>query len=121
VTFTGWVDDKRGAFAAGDVYLFPTKNENQGIAVLEAMATGKPVVLRDIPVFEEFFTDGVDCLKCETRDEFREALDRLADDPALRERLGESARETAAEHSLERVGERLTDAYEALLRGDVPA
>jgi glycosyltransferase involved in cell wall biosynthesis len=111
VTFTGWVDDKRGAFAAGDVYLFPTKAENQGIAVLEAMACGKPVVLRDIPVFEEFYTDGHDCLKCETRAEFREALDRLATDPDLRARLGENAMETAAAHSLERVGEKLVDAY----------
>ncbi len=121
VTFTGWVDDKRGAFAAGDVYLFPTKNENQGLAVLEAMATGKPVVLRDIPVFEEFFTDGVDCLKCETREEFRAALDRLAADPNLRRRLGRAARQTAAEHSLDRVGDRLADAYESLLRGETPA
>jgi len=117
VTFTGWVDDKRGAFAAGDVYCFPTKAENQGIAVLEAMACGKPVVLRDIPVFEEFYTDGHDCLKCETRAEFRAALDRLADDPDLRERLGENATETAAEHSLERVGEKLVDAYRDVLDG----
>jgi len=111
VTFTGWVDDKRGAFAAGDVYCFPTKAENQGIAVLEAMACGKPVVLRDIPVFEEFYTDGHDCLKCETRAEFRAALDRLAADPDLRRRLGENAEDTASEHSLERVGEKLVDAY----------
>jgi glycosyltransferase involved in cell wall biosynthesis len=111
VTFTGWVDDKRGAFAAGDVYLFPTKAENQGIAVLEAMACGKPVVLRDIPVFEEFYTDGHDCLKCSTEAEFRDALDRLAEDSSLRRRLGENARATAAEHSLERVGERLVAAY----------
>ncbi len=111
VTFTGWVDDKRGAFAAGDIYCFPTKAENQGIAVLEAMACGKPVVLRDIPVFEEFYTDGHDCLKCETRAEFREALDRLAADPELRQRLGENAEETASEHSLSRVGEKLADAY----------
>ncbi|MFB6107800.1 MAG: glycosyltransferase family 4 protein [Haloplanus sp.] len=110
-TFTGWIDDVRGAFGAGDVYLFPTKNENQGIAVLEAMACGKPVVLRDIPVFEEFYTDGHDCLKCETRGEFRAALDRLAGDPDLRARLGANARETAAEHSLDRVAERLLDAY----------
>ncbi|WP_248897544.1 glycosyltransferase family 4 protein [Haloplanus halobius] len=111
VTFTGWVDDKRGAFAAGDIYCFPTKAENQGIAVLEAMACGKPVVLRDIPVFEEFYTHGHDCLKCSTREEFRAALDRLAADPPLRERLGANAEETAAEHSLERVGEKLVDAY----------
>ena len=111
VTFTGWVDDIRGAYGAGDVYLFPTKNENQGIAVLEAMACGKAVILRDIPVFEEFYTDGHDCLKCDTEAEFREAVERLADDTDLRERLGENARETAAEHSLDRVGDALAETY----------
>lgn len=111
VTFTGWVEDKRGAFGAGDVYLFPTKNENQGIAVLEAMACGKAVVISDIPVFEEFFTHGEDCLKCSSRAEFRVALSRLAGNPELRDRLGKRARETAAEHSLERVGEELASTY----------
>jgi glycosyltransferase involved in cell wall biosynthesis len=117
VRFTGWMDDKRMAFGAGDVYLFPTKDENQGIAALEAMATGKAVVLRDIPVFEEFFTHGEDCLKCETEAEFVEALDRLAENPELRDRLGANARETAADHSLNRVGDRLVEAYGTLLGG----
>ncbi|RDZ37619.1 MULTISPECIES: glycosyltransferase family 4 protein [unclassified Haloferax] len=117
VTFTGWIDDIRGAFGAGDVYLFATKNENQGIAVLEAMACGKAVVLRDIPVFEEFYTHGHDCLKCSTDAEFRRALDLLARDPDLRRRLGENARETAAEHSLDRVGDRLVETYEDALAG----
>jgi glycosyltransferase involved in cell wall biosynthesis len=120
VTFTGWVDDKRGAFAAGDVYLFPTKNENQGIAVLEAMACGKACVLRDIPVFEEFYTDGHDCLKCDGYEEFRTALGWLDDDPDLRERLGENARETAEKHSLDRVGARLVEAYEDVRDGRIP-
>jgi glycosyltransferase involved in cell wall biosynthesis len=114
VEFTGWVEDKRAAFGAGDVYLFPTKNENQGIAVLEAMACGKAVVLSDIPVFREFYTDGHDCIMCGTRAEFREALERLAADPSLRRELGEHARETAAEHGLDRVGERLAEAYRRL-------
>ena len=79
------------------------------------MATGKAVVLRDIPVFEEFFTDGEDCLKCETEAEFVDAIERLAENPELRDRLGENAKETAAEHSLDRVGDRLVESYEALL------
>ena len=118
VTFTGWIDDIRGAYGAGDVYLFPTKAENQGIAVLEAMACGKAVVLRDIPVFREFYTDGEDCLLCSDFDEFRDALERLAADPELRERLGANARETASEHSLDRVAEELADVYNAVLAGD---
>ncbi|ELZ85783.1 glycosyl transferase family protein [Haloferax elongans ATCC BAA-1513] len=117
VTFTGWIDDIRGAFGAGDVYLFPTKNENQGIAVLEAMACGKAVVIRDIPVFEEFYTHGHDCLKCSTKEEFRRALELLERDPDLRRRLGDNAKETAAEHSLDRVGDRLVETYEELLDG----
>ncbi|MFC6938642.1 glycosyltransferase family 4 protein [Salinirubellus sp. GCM10025818] len=117
VTFTGWVDDIRGAYGAGDVYLFPTKDENQGIAVLEAMACGKAVVLSDIPVFREFFTDGEDCLLCSSFSEYRDALTRLAMDPGLRERLGENARETAAEHSLDRVREGLLGAYRTVFEG----
>jgi glycosyltransferase involved in cell wall biosynthesis len=115
VTFTGWVDDKRGAFAAGDVFCFPTHVENQGLVVLEAMACSKPVVLRDIPVFREYFTDGEDCLLCSDRAEFAAALDRLADDPDLRERLAENGRETAAEHSLDRIGPELVACYESLV------
>jgi glycosyltransferase involved in cell wall biosynthesis len=116
VIFTGWVEDIRGAYAAGDVYCFPTKVENQGIAVLEAMACGKAVVLRDLPVFEESYADGEDCLMCESFEEFREAVDRLAADPGLRERLGEEARATAREHGLNRVAVELRDAYDEATR-----
>ena len=111
VTFTGWIDDVRGAYGAGDIYLFPTRVENQGIAVLEAMACGSAVVLRDIPVFEEFYTHGEDCLKCSTMAEFEAALDRLSADPGLRHRLGENAKSTARRHGLDRVARGLRRAY----------
>jgi glycosyltransferase involved in cell wall biosynthesis len=111
VTFTGWIEDVRGAYGAGDIFLAPTRVENQGLAVLEAMACGAAVVLRDIPVFEEFYTDGVDCLKCETLPEFEAAVERLASDPDLRTRLGANAKETARGHGLDRVRAELCDAY----------
>jgi len=115
VTFTGWVDDIRGAYAAGDVICFPSKVENQGIVVLEAMACGKAVVLSDIPVFREYYEDGHDCLICADGTEFREALERLEANPELRERLGENATETARDHGLDRVGERLVETYTELV------
>ncbi|WP_435349070.1 glycosyltransferase family 4 protein [Haloarchaeobius sp. HRN-SO-5] len=118
VTFTGWVDDKRMAYGAGDVFCFPAKVENQGLVVLEAMACGKACVLRDIPVFREYFEDGHDCLICDSFDEFEDAIERLASDPDLRERLGENARETAEEHSLDAIGAELAATYRALVDGD---
>ena len=114
VTFTGWVEEIRGAYAAGDVFLFPSKVENQGIAVLEAMACGKAVVLSDIPVFREYYEDGHDCLICADASEFREALARLEANPELRDRLGENAKATASEHGLDRVRDELTDVYRSL-------
>lgn len=120
VTFTGWVDDKRGAFGAGDIYLFATKEETQGVAALEAMACGKPCVLRDLPVFREYYTDGEDCLFASDRAEMREAIQRIAEDPQLATRLGENARETAMEHRLEHVGTELYGIYRDLLADTDP-
>jgi glycosyltransferase involved in cell wall biosynthesis len=82
------------------------------------MACGKAVVLRDIPVFREFYTDGEDCLLCSDFAEFEEALQRLEANPQLRERLGKNARETAREHSIDRVADELATVYNAVLDGE---
>jgi glycosyltransferase involved in cell wall biosynthesis len=121
VTFSGWVDDIRGAYAAGDVFVFPARVENQGIVVLEAMACGKACVISDIPPFQEYYEDGHDCLICSSRQEYVEALERLEADPDLRERLGENGKETAREHGLDRVGDQLSDIYRGLVAGEDPA
>ena len=116
VTFTGWVEDIRGAYAAIDIYLFPSEAENQGIAVLEAMSCGLPVILSNLPVFREYYADGEDCLIVESTAGAIEAIDRLASDPAARDRLGTAATETAATHDLAAVGEGLERLYREQLR-----
>jgi glycosyltransferase involved in cell wall biosynthesis len=110
-TFTGYVEDVRGAFAAGDVFCFPTKNENEGMALLEAMACGKPPVVRDIGTFEWLDHDE-DCLKAET--DFVTPLEHLRD-PGTRQRIGERARERSEAFTLEAVGEDLVAVYEDVL------
>ncbi len=116
VTFTGWVEDKRGALAAGDIFLLPSHEENQGIAVLEAMACGRPVVLRDLPVFREYVTDGVDACLAEEVDDFVAEVQHLADDDQYRTEIGTAARESAEEHRLETVGQRVCEQYHQLLK-----
>ncbi|PSQ45871.1 glycosyl transferase family 1 [Halobacteriales archaeon SW_7_68_16] len=110
-TFTGYVEDIRGAYAAGDVFFFPTKNENEGMALLEAMSCGTPPVVRDIPAFE-WLTGGDDCLKA-TDGEFTDALASMLD-ADRRERIGERARERSTERTLDAVGDELVAVYREL-------
>jgi glycosyltransferase involved in cell wall biosynthesis len=111
VTFTGYVEDIRGAYAAGDVFFFPTHNENEGMALLEAMAAGKPPVVRDIETFE-WLEDGQDCLKAET--DFVAAIETLRD-PDRRETIGERARDRSKAFTLDAVQSDLVELYEGLV------
>lgn len=113
--FPGRIDDARGAMNAGDIFFFPSYEENQGIVVLEAAANGKAILLRDIPVFEDWMIHGKNCLKAKTDEEFREYLDQLISDGKLRKRLGEAAQKTALEHDLKKVGEKLKRIYGLVL------
>lgn len=115
-TFTGYVEDVRGAYAAGDVFCFPTHEENEGIALLEAMAAGKPVVVRDIDPFS-WLDDGEDCLKVSgDAAAFAASIDRLRD-PGLRERLGRAAAERSGAFSLDSIADRYGELYGELCAG----
>jgi len=111
-TFTGYIEDPRGAPAAGDVFFWPSRNENEGMALLEAMHCGKPPVIRSIPTYE-WLDDGDDCLK--TSEEFVEPIRRLCEDPDLREEIGSAAAETTEQFTLDAVGEQLVTLYEELV------
>jgi 1,2-diacylglycerol-3-alpha-glucose alpha-1,2-glucosyltransferase len=111
-TFPGFVEDVRGAYAAVDIFFFPTYEENEGIALLEAMVTETPVVVRDIETFD-WLEDGTNCLKVENG--FRDALERLTD-PELRERLGANAATRSEAFRLSNVADELEACYTEVLR-----
>jgi 1,2-diacylglycerol-3-alpha-glucose alpha-1,2-glucosyltransferase len=110
-TFTGYIEDIRGAYAAGDIFFFPSKNENEGMALLEAMACGKPPIVRDIDVFD-WLNHGADCVKSE--EDFVPAVRKLLDE-SERYRIGSNAADRSAEFTLESVGDELVSTYRALL------
>jgi glycosyltransferase involved in cell wall biosynthesis len=115
VHFTGHVEDVAEAYASGDIFFFPSFVENEGIAILEAAASGKPLLLRDAECFEGRFTHGVNCLKGATADEFADMINELATDDTLSERLSAGALAVAQAHSLEVVGSRLREIYSELV------
>ena len=62
VVLLGTVPDAElpGWYAAADVLAFPSTKEGWGLAVLEAMSAGLPVVVSDLPVFREYLRPGRD-------------------------------------------------------------
>lgn len=110
-TFTGFIDDIRGAYAAGDIFFFPTYEENEGITLLEALLTGKAILIRDIETFD-WLEDGTHCLKRDGG--FASAIQQLTD-PSLRRDLGERANQLSDQYRLENVADELVDCYEGLL------
>jgi glycosyltransferase-like protein len=58
--------------AASDAFAFPSTKEGFGLAAMEALAAGRPVVARDLPVLREVFGDTV--RYASTPDDFADAL-----------------------------------------------
>ncbi len=112
--FTDKVENIVGAYSAGDIFYFPSYNENQGLVVLEAAACGRPLVLRDIPGFN-YCSHGVDCLKGENLDEFKKHIKKIDRDEELKKQLVSNGIKLSKQHSLEKTGGKLIDIYREVL------
>ena len=122
-TFLGFVDDMPGFMAGCDVVCFPTLpgfGEGFGLAALEAMAAGRPLVASDLDSLPELVVPGRTGVLVPPgdADALAGALLDLAADPGLRTRLGAAARERArTEFTLERMARRTVEVYEESLAG----
>ena len=90
VRFLGRVDDVASVLAAADVMVMPSRQEGLGVAALEAMAVGLPVIASRVGGLPEAVKDGETGLLVPTGDPagLAAAIGRLAADPMLARRLG---------------------------------
>ncbi len=95
----GYRDDIPALLAASDIFTLPSRFEGLPMSVIEAMLSGLPVVATDVRGLAEQVVDGVTGLKVPAGDAgaLGAALDRLARDPGMRERIGKAGRERALE------------------------
>jgi len=121
VHFVGYVseEDKPRYFHSCDVCCAPSTGfESFGIVLLEAMASGRPLVASGIPGYREVVTDGHEGLLVEPGDPqaLAAALIRLLRDPDLRARMGAAGKATAEGYAWESVAARVLAFYNALLQ-----
>jgi glycosyltransferase involved in cell wall biosynthesis len=92
-------DELQSLYARAAVVACPSRREGFGVACLEAMAHGRPVVATGVGGLRDLVVDGETGLVVPPRDPaaLREALERLLGDPGLRRRLGAAGRERARE------------------------
>ncbi len=102
--------DGADAFVSASLY------EPFGLAVAEAAARGLPLVLSAIPTFRELWDGAALFVPPGDAPALAAALDRLAEDPVLRRRLGRAARRRAARHAPEAQARAMLDLYRRLAR-----
>lgn len=109
--------------AAADVVVQPSHREGLGLAAVEAMAAGVPVVAAAVTGLDEFCVDGRNCVTFPARDEaaLAAALRRVLSDGELRARLVAEGRRTARSFDAEHGVDDLVALYEELSAAGTPA
>lgn len=109
--FPGYVDGAvlRTAYWGADCFFFPTYEETEGIVLLEALAARQNVLIRDIPIYEEWLEDGKNVYKADSIDGFEEKLRGILEKKLPD--LTEVGYAVAQERCIGAVGERLRSIY----------
>lgn len=116
VVFTGTRSDAVRIASCFDVFTLASTQEGLSIALLEAMALGKPSVVTRVGGLPEAIHDGMGFVVPPRQpDQMADALRVLLADPALRRDMGEAARSRAADFDVRKATRRIEQVYEALL------
>lgn len=116
VIFTGFVPDADlpKYYAAADVFAIASKFETQGLVVLEALASGRPVAGANFRAIPEFIQDGINGILFDPAD-VRGCADAILECLDRRDEMRDPARESALPYSVARCTRRLENVYERLM------
>jgi glycosyltransferase involved in cell wall biosynthesis len=98
-----------------DLFVFPSRYEPYGLVVIEAMASGLPVITATTTGAAEIVTPECGVVLSDTEDTqaLAQAMSRLADHE-LRNRMGQAARSIAEQHSWASMAQSYVDLFEEL-------
>jgi len=119
IIFLGHVSNRQSLYHALDILLITSDFEGTPMTLLEAMASGIPVVASGVDGIAEVCSDGVNSLLAHPGDSaaFEKSLLRLIQDETLRGDLASAGRQTILErYDIQRITERIERVYCDLLQ-----
>ncbi|MBM3166271.1 MAG: glycosyltransferase family 4 protein [Chloroflexi bacterium] len=121
VVFTNFVPNSElpEYYRTADIFCAPaTGGESFGIVLLEAMASGKPIVATDIEGYASVLSPGEEGLLVPPKDEkaLANALVSLLKDGTARQQMGTKGRAKAEKYSWENIARQVMDYYNDLLQ-----
>ena len=119
--YMGFTRDVAAVWRRADIFVLPAlSREGMPRALLEAAASGRPIVVTDVPGCRHFVQDGVEgyIVPPGNAQALADALERLARDPELRLRLGAAARaKVLSGYTEAHVENGIESAYRTLVTG----
>jgi glycosyltransferase involved in cell wall biosynthesis len=117
VTLVGYREDAARVASAFDLFVLSSRHEGLPVALLEAMAAGRPVVATRVGGVPEVVRDGSEGILVPPGDPeaLAAAMVTVLADADLRARLGEAARRRAADFDIRRTVRRHEEVYARLL------
>lgn len=100
------------------VFIQTSRHEGFCLPLIEAMATGAPIVCTDAHGNRDFCKDGKNCLIVEHDDidGLKNALTKMFKDPELRKRLGAEAKKTASAYEWDKVVKKVAAFYKKVAK-----
>lgn len=93
IIFTGNVSNVEEYYAASDIFVAPSYREGFGLVVVEAEAMALPAIVSDVPGQTDAVKKDITGLICKVKsgDSLQKAMEKLVEDPKLRENMGNAA------------------------------
>ncbi|HET8563629.1 MAG TPA: glycosyltransferase family 4 protein [Candidatus Binatia bacterium] len=124
VTFLGFVDDMPKFLSKIDIFVLPSLHEGLGVAALEAMAAGKPVVASRVGGLAEIVidTDTGFLVPPKDAEALAEAIRQLSNKTSMAEIMGSRAADRVQQHfTMEQMARKNEAYYYELLGGNSPS
>jgi|SRR3989338_1452003 len=122
IIFLGLRGDVAEILSILDIYLLPSRSEGTSIALLEAMASGRPIIASDVGGNPKLIKDGVNGFLVPPGNwqTLAEKVIFLLEDKCMARKLGEMAKKSVLENfSISRMVSDYMRIYEDLLRGEI--